>query len=165
MLRVSLFAAAAVWAAGASGANAQACDFQATVAVVDQEIPVHECWDLSAWPAAKAQSFCETYLGQQPGVVQVRPVAACPAQKVAQCKAAKFRSPSAASMPEAYFAKMPKEMADQIKARMNANNPLRAYDGLESTINYYRPAQSPITLADQQADCEQGKQGRFQPGG
>ncbi len=162
MSRTCLLGVVSLLAAGAaSQAMAAACEFKSTVMLGEtQPLEIHECWDLGGWPADKAQSFCRDHLSQDGA--ETRVVAACPAAETSgQCKAT-FRSPSAAAMPAAYFAQMPKEMADQIKARMNANNPLAAYDGLPTTVHYYSP-KPPQTLADQKADCVQAKKGQFTP--
>ena len=160
----SLMLASAFSVAGLMAGQAQAtsCDYRATVMLGDRSVEVHECWDLSKWPEAKAQSFCKTALGGGDGEVQTRAVSACPAPRTAQCAGAKLAAPSASALPPEYLAKMPKEMADRIKANMNrAGAGLRPYEGLETTVNYYAGG---ATLADQRQDCVAGKKGQFKPG-
>ncbi|WP_157223805.1 hypothetical protein [Caulobacter sp. AP07] len=155
----SAFSVAGVFA---GQVQATSCDYRATVMLGDRSVEVHECWDLSKWPEAKAQSFCKTALGGGDGEVQTRPVSACPAPKVAQCTGARFAAPSASSLSPEYLAKMPKEMADRIRANMNGIGAgLRPYDGLETTVNYYAGG---VSLADQRQDCVAGKKGQFKPG-
>lgn len=161
MLRKRLFAALTLLAAGsASQALAGACEFKSTVLLGEtQEVVVQECWDLTGWSAAKVQEFCRP--GVQ-GETEVKLLAACPAaQSTGQCKA-KVQAPKASKLPEAYFAQMPKEVADQIKARMAEANPLSAFDGLPTTIHYYAPT-PPQTVADQRTDCVEYKKGAYTP--
>lgn len=165
MSRACLFGVLTLIAAGAAvQVQAAACDFKSTVMLGEtQAMDIHECWDLTGWPADKARAFCQAQSGEE-GAAQTTFLSACPTAALSgQCKST-FRAPSAASMPEAYFSRMPKEMADQIKAQMNAANPLRAFDGLPTTVHYYAPT-PPQTRADQQTDCVQGKNGRFTPAG
>ncbi|MEP9377909.1 hypothetical protein ABLE91_14420 [Aquabacter sp. CN5-332] len=152
-----------LFAAGA--AQAASCDYQLNAAAGGQKMQIHECWDLSKWPADKAQSFCKSLSSPQEGA-QARMLASCPAKRSAQCASAKLSAPSADSIPPEYFADMPKEVADQIRASMKeAGAAFAAYDGLETTVNYYpSPAGGP-SLDDQRQDCEVGKKGRFLPGG
>lgn len=149
----------------AGAAQAASCDYQLTAALGNQKMQIHECWDLSKWPADKAQSFCGS-LGSQEEGAQARQVASCPAKRSAQCVGARLSAPSADALPPEYFAQMPKEMADQIRANMNeAGAALSAYSGLETTVNYYASPGGQPSLADQRQDCEVGKKGRFVPAG
>lgn len=147
----------------ATVAQAASCDYQVTAAMGAQQMKIHECWDLSKWPADKAQSFCSS-LGSEGEGAQARMVASCPAKRSGQCVGSRLSAPSAASIPPEYFAKMPKEMADQIRANMNeAGAALAAYDGLETTVNYYASSAGLPSKDDQRQDCEAGKKGRYAP--
>lgn len=149
----------------AGQALASSCDFQTFAMTGDRPLVIHECWDLSKWPAAKAQAFCKNaQASEDDATTQTRVVAACPAPRVAQCTGAKLSAPSTASMPPEYFAQMPKEIADQIRASLNeAGAALKPYEGLETTVHYYAVPASGVTLEDQRTDCVSGKKGQFSP--